>query len=30
MPVPCHIIVEGNPAIVYASRKGAPEKMLPI
>lgn len=30
MPTPCHIIVEGNPAIVYASRNGAPEKMLPI
>lgn len=30
MPIPCHIIVEGNPAIVYASRNGAPEKMLPI
>jgi hypothetical protein len=30
MPTPCHIIVEGNPAIVYASRNGSPEKMLPI
>ncbi|BAU14676.1 hypothetical protein LEP3755_52270 [Leptolyngbya sp. NIES-3755] len=30
MPTPCHIVVEGNPAIVYASRNGAPEKMLPI
>ena len=30
MPIPCHIIVEGNPAIVYASRNGAPEKTLPI
>ena len=30
MPTPCHIIVEGNPAIVYASRNGLPEKMLPI
>jgi hypothetical protein len=30
MPTPCHIIVEGNAAIVYASRNGAPEKMLPI
>lgn len=27
--VPCHIIVEGNPAIVYASRNGAPNKVLP-
>jgi hypothetical protein len=25
----CHIIVEGNPAIVYASRNGTPAKMLP-
>lgn len=24
----CHIIVEGNPAIVYASRNGKPEKVL--
>lgn len=30
MPTPCHLIVEGNPAIVYASRNGAPEKLLPI
>ncbi|HTL89117.1 MAG TPA: histidine kinase [Leptolyngbya sp.] len=30
MPIPCHIVVEGNPAIVYASRNGAPEKMLLI
>jgi len=27
MAIPCHIIVEGNPAIVYASRNGAPEKV---
>jgi hypothetical protein len=26
---PCHIVVEGNPAIIYASRNGAPEKVLP-
>ncbi|MGI0489424.1 histidine kinase [Pantanalinema rosaneae CENA516] len=26
----CHILVEGNPAIIYASRRGTPEKMLPI
>ncbi len=26
---PCHIIVEGNPAIVYASRGGTPSKVLP-
>lgn len=30
MPTPCHILVEGNPAIVFASRNGAPEKMLPM
>jgi hypothetical protein len=28
-PIPCHIIVEGNPAIIYASRNGNPEKVLP-
>jgi hypothetical protein len=27
---PCHILVEGNPAIVYASRNGAPNKVLPL
>lgn len=26
---PCHIIVEGNPAIIYASRNGSPRKVLP-
>ena len=26
----CHIIVEGNPAIVYASRNGTPDKVLPL
>jgi hypothetical protein len=26
---PCHIIVEGNPAVIYASRNGAPTKVLP-
>ena len=30
MATPCHIIVEGNPAIIYASRKGTPAKFLPI
>jgi len=25
----CHIIVEGNPAIIYASRNGAPNRVLP-
>ena len=29
MPIPFHVIVEGNPAIVYASRNGAPHKVLP-
>jgi hypothetical protein len=26
---PCHIIVDGNAAIIYASRNGSPVKMLP-
>jgi hypothetical protein len=26
---PCHIVIEGNPAIVYASRNGAPDRVLP-
>lgn len=26
----CHLIVEGNPAIIYASRNGAPDRVLPI
>ena len=30
MPTPCHILVEGSPVIVYASRNGSPEKILPI
>lgn len=29
MATPCHIIVEGNPAILYASRNGTPAKVLP-
>jgi len=29
MATPCHIIVEGNPAILYASRNGTPAKILP-
>jgi hypothetical protein len=28
--IPCHILVEGNPAIIYASRNGAPNKVLPL
>lgn len=27
---PCHIIVEGNPSLVYTSRNGAPNKVLPV
>lgn len=30
MTTPCHIVVEHNPAIIYASRNGAPAKVLPI
>ncbi|MDX2230449.1 MAG: histidine kinase [Leptolyngbyaceae cyanobacterium bins.349] len=30
MPHPYHLIVEGNPALIYATRGGAPEKILPI
>ncbi|MGG6298334.1 histidine kinase [Leptolyngbya sp. AN02str] len=26
---PCHIVVDGNPAIIFASRNGAPQKMMP-
>lgn len=29
MPTPFHILVEGNPAIIYASRDGSPNKVLP-
>lgn len=28
MATPCHIIVEGNPAILYTSRNGTPAKVL--
>jgi len=28
--IPFHIIVEGNPALIYASRNGVPEKVLRI
>ncbi|MBW4655868.1 MAG: histidine kinase [Kaiparowitsia implicata GSE-PSE-MK54-09C] len=28
--IPCHILVDGNPIVIYASRNGAPTKMLPI
>jgi hypothetical protein len=27
---PCHIIIEGNPSLIYASRNGSPAKVLPI
>lgn len=30
MATSCHIIVEGSPVIVYASRNGSPNKILPI
>ncbi len=30
MAVPCHILVEGNPIIIYASRNGSPEKVRRI
>lgn len=26
---PCHIVVEGNPALIYTSRNGTPDKVLP-
>jgi len=26
---PCHIIVEGNPVVIFASRNGSPERVLP-
>jgi hypothetical protein len=29
MPIPFHVIVEGNPAIIYASRNGSPNQVLP-
>lgn len=30
MSQPCHILVEGNPALIYASRNGSPAKILPV
>ncbi|MDX2243468.1 MAG: histidine kinase [Leptolyngbyaceae cyanobacterium bins.302] len=30
MAYPYHLIVEGNPAIVYVTRGGNPEKILPV
>jgi hypothetical protein len=29
-PTPFHVIVEDNPAILYASRGGKPDKILPL
>jgi hypothetical protein len=29
MSVTCHFIVDGNPALLFASRNGLPEKVLP-
>lgn len=30
MPTPCHILVEDNPVIIYTSRNGSQNKVLPI
>lgn len=30
MAIPCHIVVEDNPAIIYASRNGDPDKVRRI
>lgn len=30
LDAPCHIIVEGNSAIIYASRGGGPSRVLPL
>lgn len=30
MGIPCHILVEGHPALIYASRNGGPDKVLRI
>lgn len=30
MPTSCHIFVEGNPSVIYASRNGHPDKVLPV
>jgi hypothetical protein len=30
MTIPCHILVEGNPAIMYASRNGTPAKVMRV
>lgn len=30
MPISCHILVEGNPSLIYSSRNGSPNKVLPV
>ena len=30
MTHPCHIVVASNPALIYASRNGTPDRVLPI
>ncbi|GAB4144694.1 MAG: hypothetical protein Fur0046_22130 [Cyanobacteria bacterium J069] len=30
LATPCHILIEGNPIVIYASRNGTPERLLPI
>ena len=30
MSTACHILVENSPVIIYYSRNGAPEKLLPV
>ncbi|OLP19257.1 histidine kinase [Leptolyngbya sp. 'hensonii'] len=30
MNTSCHIIVEGNPAIIFASRNGSPARVMPV
>lgn len=30
MTTPCHILIEGNPVVIYASRNGNPERVLRV
>lgn len=30
MATPCHIIIENNPVVIYASRNGSPQKVMHI
>lgn len=30
MTTPCHILVEGNPVVIYASRNGNPDRVLRV